>query len=393
MKREVFVIYVALITLLFSCNKSNRDIINKSISKLKSLETIEYKVVTHYLQTKVGADKIDTAICFFDFTSKDTLLGARYHFNYRYGEQVFNGIQEFSSDIVEKRILFRNEPRKYNVSNSIFMLHSIYALRKLLPEIVNDSTTKITRLNDTIINSKDNYQFNIAIARRAIDIGFKLNENKKKGFFSNYNLIFSKKDYLPIQFTWVFPENNGYLKNYFKYSSIPSERADSIWSYERFPKEFLRLSYKEFFERMNSKASTNIGKQAPIWTLPVINGDSIKLSGQKGKLVLLEFWFPYCVGCVQSIPAINEIHKKYSAKGLNIYGVEFSQDNEKGLVEYIEKQKIEYPTLYNGKGIAKDYGVNAAPTFFLIDKRGKIIYTSIALKKNELISAIDKNLN
>jgi hypothetical protein len=39
--------------------------------------------------------------------------------------------------------------------------------------------------------------------------------------------------------------------------------------------------------------------------------DSIKLSQYKGSLILLEFWFPYCKGSIQSIPEINNINHKY----------------------------------------------------------------------------------
>ena len=60
---------------------------------------------------------------------------------------------------------------------------------------------------------------------------------------------------------------------------------------------------------------------------------------------------------------------------------------------YIQKIKIEYPTLYAGKKIAASYGVSAGPTIFLINKEGKFVYARTGFIKDELIPEIEKNLN
>ena len=44
------------------------------------------------------------------------------------------------------------------------------------------------------------------------------------------------------------------------------------------------------------------------------------------------------------------------------------------------------------KDVANNYGVEEAPTFFLIDKKGIIKYNSIGLDKNGLINAIEQNI-
>ncbi|CAN0606162.1 unnamed protein product, partial [Ectocarpus sp. 12 AP-2014] len=110
------------------------------------------------------------------------------------------------------------------------------------------------------------------------------------------------------------------------------------------------------------------------------------------KLVLLEFWFPYCAGCVQATPILNDIQNKYKDKGLSIYGIEFTEKPAEALLEYSKKQQVEIPTLYNGKKISKEYGVYAAPTFFLIDENLEIVYTSTGLHKQELVNEIEKRL-
>ncbi len=57
-----------------------------------------------------------------------------------------------------------------------------------------------------------------------------------------------------------------------------------------------------------------------------------------------------------------------------------------------KEQKMEISTLFMGEKIAKEYGVYAAPTFFLIDKKGVIIYACVGLNKQQLIKKINENI-
>ena len=376
---------------LFSCNKSDNEILEKTIDRLNSLKTIDYDIITHYLHKDMGMDKVDSAFCYFDFTKTDSLIGANYQIIFSQGLQIYNGKQAFSLEKNEERIIYTNEPKLYDASSSIFMANSIWTLKKLLPDFVQDSTVTIERLNDTIINGVNNYVFNIAIKDRYINIGAVLTESKGKT--SNLNLFVSKDTYLPTEFRTVFPENKGFWSSTFTNFTLSATRPDSIWELDKLPKQYLRLSKKELADSYRNKAKLQIGEKASDWKLPLLNSnDSIQMSLLRGNLVLLEFWFPYCGGCIKSIPDINQIMDSYKDKGLKIYGIEFAQSNDKGLSDYIQKQNIKYPTLHTGKIVAQDYGIDAAPTFYLIDKNGLIQYTSVGLDKANLIKSIEENL-
>lgn len=376
---------------LFSCIKTDKEILEKTINRLNSLETIEYEIIIHHLQNDNGIDRKHTALCYFDFFSSDTLIGAKYQILFNGGLQIYNGQQAFHVEENEERVIYNNEPKLYNASCSIYMMNSIWSIKKLLPEFVNDTMITIERLKDTIINGENSYKFNIAIKDRYINIGAVLSENKGKT--SNHNLYVSKDTYLPTEFKTVLPENKGFWSSSFSNISLSPSRPDSIWELDKLPKKYLRLSNKELAESNRNRQKLYIGKEASDWNLPLLNSnDSIQLSSLKGNLVLLEFWFPGCSGCVKSIPDINEIMDLYQNKGLKVYGIEFTQSNDIGLSDYIQKQSIDYPTLHTGKEVAKNYAIIAAPSFYLIDKDGFIRYTSLGLDKECLVKAIEKNL-
>ncbi len=386
-------IYVLLLIScgLTSCKKSDESIISRTVAKLNSIESIEYRVILEVLQKNVGLDEIDTALCFFDFKSSDSTLGARHQILIKHIEDVFNGKTFFSVNKNEKRIIYTNNPRIEQVNSSFFMNNSVSLLKKILPELLIDPTSLITRQNDTLINGEKCYSFKISIKDKSkyLKLGLMITEEKWKT--PDYKLFISKNDYLPIQIIDIYP-NNGYWKSSFSNINLSALRPDSIWECNRFPQEFLRMSSKEFGESLRAKAFVRVGEMAPLWSLPLLLGNPVRLSDLRGNLVLLEFWFPYCGGCVQAIPEINKLQDTYSNKKFKVYGIEFTRAVNEDLDEYIRKQGIKYPTLYKGQTIARDYGVNAAPTFFLIDKKGFIIYSSVGFYKDDLIKVIDENI-
>lgn len=387
-----FVSVILIISgLLISCQKSTDKILKKSISRLNSIETIEYEGILDYVHNDFGIKEKDTAICYFDFTSEDSLIGARFQFVYKNGEQVFNGQEEFSLSKTEERVVYNKEPMRRQLFSPIAMLNSMYFMRKLIPEFLTDTSIVISKQNDTLINGVKNYSFNISIKN-----GFINGENatiaKSTEGNGNYYLFISTKSYLPTQFIFVFHDNKGYTKTTFSNINLSASRAESIWEFDRFPKDYLHITRKELNERMRARATINVGQIAPNWSLPSIEGDSVRLSKLKGSIVLLEFWFPNCGGCVLAIPEINSLQDIYSHKGLKIYGIEFSKSDDKGLRDYIKERNIKYPTLHTGKNVAKDYGVYGAPTFFLIDKKGLIVYSSAGLNKEDLINTINDNI-
>ena len=388
-----YVLLTLSLFFFFSCHKTEKEILNETISQLTSITKIEYDVFSEYVNKSYNHNRKDSATCYFDFSSKDTLIGAKYHFISNYGEQVFNGKQEFSSQNKDELVLYNENPIKRQVSSSIFIQNSIFTLRKLLPEILKDSTISIIQSKDTILLNNECYKFDISMKGKFIDLGGELTTIQENGTDPiTYFLFISKKNYLPVRFGNIHSKNQGY--NYSTYSNYKTSNTknDSIWNYSRFPKSYLRSTYKDYIEGLRTKNKNWIGTKAPDWELLNLKGDSVKLSNIKEKLILLEFWFPYCGGCVQATPILNEIQKNYKDKGLSIYGIEFTNTSSKALLEYSEKQKVKISTLYNGKNVSKDYGVYAAPTFFLIDKKGKIIYTSVGLNKDKLIKEIENNI-
>lgn len=124
---------------------------------------------------------------------------------------------------------------------------------------------------------------------------------------------------------------------------------------------------------------TNSRAQAIDFTLVGIDGVEYTLSAQKGNVVLVDFWATWCPPCRVEIPHLKELHKKYSEKGLVVWGV--GLDEEGKLRAFAEEQAISYPILVGDESIGQDYGVQGIPTTFLFDKQNRIAFKHVGFSQ------------
>ena len=380
----------AFISLFPGVRLDDNDILLKTISTLNSLKTIEYLHLSQRVDKNETKSSLDSAICFFDFAAGDNLIGARYHFKSNYGEEVFNGKTEYNCNIQERRILFANTPTKGHLGGSFWVRNSMLSLRSLLPQMMKDPSVVIVQRKDEVVDGRSYYKLTIELKNRRIRDGIDIVE--QKGTLLEQELLIAKETYLPYSYRTIVPGNQGFQLVTFKHINTNARRPDSIWTYERYPSAFSRQTYEEFDAAEATNMTTKIGSIAPGWNLPMVDGDSVSLSSQKGNLVLLEFWFPYCKGCVEAVPAINAIQEKYKKNGLRVYGIETLNSSYDKLIRYIKKYNIEPPTLYNGKLVAREYEARVAPTFILLDRKGRFVYIREGFDKEEIIKVIEANM-
>lgn len=143
-----------------------------------------------------------------------------------------------------------------------------------------------------------------------------------------------------------------------------------------------------------SFAQPRQGADADEIALPSLNGDTLKLSSLKGKVVLLDFWASWCGPCRISNRGLAKIYSKYKAAGFEIFGVSLD-DNKIAWQKAVTKDNIKWLQVIDAGGweaiTARKWGINAIPTSYLINKEGKLI--AMDLEPKELEKALKKMLD
>lgn len=132
-------------------------------------------------------------------------------------------------------------------------------------------------------------------------------------------------------------------------------------------------------DQMQSGAPADmIGKQAPDFTLPDVNGKPVSLSSYRGKYVLVDFWASWCGPCRQENPNVVRAYNQFKSKGFNVLGVSLDRPGEKERwLKAIADDRLTWTHVsdlkYWESEVVPLYGLQGIPFNVLVGPDGKII--------------------
>ncbi|CAG0990819.1 partial glutathione peroxidase, partial [Anaerolineae bacterium] len=113
------------------------------------------------------------------------------------------------------------------------------------------------------------------------------------------------------------------------------------------------------------------------WTLKDGDGKDVKLSDYKGKVVVLDFWGSWCPPCRAAMPGIQKIHEKYKEKGVAVVGMNYERNAAANPAKFMKDNGYTYGLVLKADTIADKYKVNGWPTFYILDKEGKVLWSAV----------------
>ena len=108
--------------------------------------------------------------------------------------------------------------------------------------------------------------------------------------------------------------------------------------------------------------------------LTTLDGQAMKISDFKGKIVILSFWATWCEPCVEEFPSFIKLLDAFPEK---VVVVAISHDDEEGDVKQFVGafkgfRKNLILTMDKKKALSRAFGVDRLPEGFIFDGQGKL---------------------
>jgi len=122
-----------------------------------------------------------------------------------------------------------------------------------------------------------------------------------------------------------------------------------------------------------SLASSSLeGRPAPDFVLKSASGENIRLSENRGDVVMINFWATWCGPCRQEMPLLDDLYGRYQRVGFNLLGVNIDDDSRRAM-QMVEELGVNFPVLFDeSKEVSKLYAVEAMPVTVLVDREGQV---------------------
>lgn len=122
----------------------------------------------------------------------------------------------------------------------------------------------------------------------------------------------------------------------------------------------------------SSNQAPEMGKLAPDFQLPTLEGQTVFLSDYRGKPVLLNFWASWCGPCQYEMPFLQRTYEKWAGRDLVVLAVNL-QESPDVVREFMADLGLSFPVLLaTDPKVPLAYNVRGIPATFFIDKNGII---------------------
>jgi cytochrome c biogenesis protein CcmG/thiol:disulfide interchange protein DsbE len=140
-------------------------------------------------------------------------------------------------------------------------------------------------------------------------------------------------------------------------------------------------------------SSPLIGRAAPNFTLPQLDGPALKLSKLRGQVIVINFWASWCTECRVEQAALDRTWRQFQDSGVVVIGVNF-EDTTGDARNYVRTAGVTYPIVEDAESrTALAYGLRGVPETFVVDRSGRIVNQVIGpVNAGKLASEINKML-
>ncbi len=115
-----------------------------------------------------------------------------------------------------------------------------------------------------------------------------------------------------------------------------------------------------------------LGQPAPDFVLPDLNGEPVRLSDLRGRVVLVNFWGTYCPPCKEEMPELQRLYETYGPAGFTVLAVDV-EEPASTVRAFRDRYDLTFPVLLSDDAsVNPTFGIRALPTSWLVDQAGRL---------------------
>ena len=243
---------------------------------------------------------------------------------------------------------------------------------------IEKGDVQITRGKDTIINDFEVFCLNEVSANKTFFIrkqDFLPIAQRTDSFFLTLTRIDENAAYHDSRF--VFDDKNTGI--HLRYKSLSALK-------------------KQWKEQEINQSSFAYNSEALNFKVTDLQGRIFELSQNKGKVIALVFFYNNCSPCIPMLDDLQELCNQYKEKKIEIVALNpvDSKIGEEEMQSFVQEHNITYNVAQIPKYTVEEmYLVRYFPTIFIIDKKGRVVYSHQGyntLFKDKISDIIDKEL-
>ncbi len=123
-----------------------------------------------------------------------------------------------------------------------------------------------------------------------------------------------------------------------------------------------------------ARNSEMLGKAAPSFDLPTVDGGRVTLDELVGKVVFVNFWNTWCAPCQEEHPALKKFYARH-ANDPDFAMVGIVRDDTRAAVRsWVDAEGVDWTIAFDPNSLAAlDFGTRGQPETYVISAGGQIV--------------------
>lgn len=136
-------------------------------------------------------------------------------------------------------------------------------------------------------------------------------------------------------------------------------------------------------KKTNTETLTRVAGSpaAPDFNLEDQNGNFVKLSDYKGKVVIVNFWATWCPPCRKEMPSMQRAWEILSKDDIAMLAVNVGEDSD-AIFAFTAEYPVDFPLIMDKtSSVTRQWRVRGLPATYIVDPQGKIVYQAIGSRE------------